>query len=679
MKNKKGFTLIELLAVIIILSVIALIATPIVLNVVDNARNAANKNSVYGLIDGAKLYYMESVLDSEKQEKFDGITNILSDIKNNLSGKAPESGSLYINEEGNIGIAVVYDDKCYVKDFKESEVTESDKIESCTLTTQIASSYVIFGGKYLDYFEKVIETKDGGYLAIGSSNSKKILNIENKSNNINYDGIIVKVDKNGYIEWYNTYGYEGHDYFRNVLEIDDGYIVLAKVNDISGVGNYQKIYALKYDKNGKIVDTKLLFEKNDIEVTSILKIDNSYYVMGSGRNMIDSGSKIIYLAKYSLDFEEEYIKTYSDDYLNYTNDVIINTDENIVLSGYSAGTGGIVEGIQKSPLGTGNGLILEIKPETGEVISKAVLPIESHFYKVVETDDSYIVCGYDKENGNYDALLAKYSKTPDNNGILPLVYKKTLTGSKNDYFKSLTVKDNKIITVGYALSKDGNYMGLNDNDIETGIISEFDNDGNLLSIKKIGGSSGEDNLKLYTTNDPSKDLTSWCTSSTLLDPNSNYNYVDCLQPFNNSNIISYNMLISKVNNYELNLSNSLNWLSLFIRLGNAGNVEVKNFKLKFEGTDYVTINEAVNLKYIEPLVLYGSMRGDGMHFFPNSSNILNGSNLGTGNYPYLRILIKPKKKVTNIYFEASKDVLSYQGSFYLNEYKDFDISIEQAR
>ena len=42
---KKGFTLIELLAVIIILAVIALIATPVVLNVVENARVEAAKNS----------------------------------------------------------------------------------------------------------------------------------------------------------------------------------------------------------------------------------------------------------------------------------------------------------------------------------------------------------------------------------------------------------------------------------------------------------------------------------------------------------------------------------------------------------------------------------------------------------------------------------------------------------
>ena len=52
---KKGFTLIELLAVIIILAVIALIATPIVLNVVDSAKESARKSSVAGFADAMKL------------------------------------------------------------------------------------------------------------------------------------------------------------------------------------------------------------------------------------------------------------------------------------------------------------------------------------------------------------------------------------------------------------------------------------------------------------------------------------------------------------------------------------------------------------------------------------------------------------------------------------------------
>ena len=49
----KGFTLIELLAVIIILAIIALIATPIIFNVIDDAKRYAGlseDNMIYSLI-----------------------------------------------------------------------------------------------------------------------------------------------------------------------------------------------------------------------------------------------------------------------------------------------------------------------------------------------------------------------------------------------------------------------------------------------------------------------------------------------------------------------------------------------------------------------------------------------------------------------------------------------------
>ena len=44
MKNKRGFTLSKLLAVIVILAIIALIATPIVLNMINEAIRSSVKN-----------------------------------------------------------------------------------------------------------------------------------------------------------------------------------------------------------------------------------------------------------------------------------------------------------------------------------------------------------------------------------------------------------------------------------------------------------------------------------------------------------------------------------------------------------------------------------------------------------------------------------------------------------
>lgn len=60
--NKKGFTLIELLAVIVILAIIALIATPIIMNVITKAQEGADARSVeaYGK-ELESLYYQELV------------------------------------------------------------------------------------------------------------------------------------------------------------------------------------------------------------------------------------------------------------------------------------------------------------------------------------------------------------------------------------------------------------------------------------------------------------------------------------------------------------------------------------------------------------------------------------------------------------------------------------------
>ena len=49
--KKKGFTLIELLAVIVILAIIALIATPLVLKYIEKAREEAAIASAYAYID----------------------------------------------------------------------------------------------------------------------------------------------------------------------------------------------------------------------------------------------------------------------------------------------------------------------------------------------------------------------------------------------------------------------------------------------------------------------------------------------------------------------------------------------------------------------------------------------------------------------------------------------------
>ena len=57
MNRNKGFTLIELLAVIVILAIIALIATPIVLGIIDDTKESANKQSATFIVNAVEQSY----------------------------------------------------------------------------------------------------------------------------------------------------------------------------------------------------------------------------------------------------------------------------------------------------------------------------------------------------------------------------------------------------------------------------------------------------------------------------------------------------------------------------------------------------------------------------------------------------------------------------------------------
>jgi prepilin-type N-terminal cleavage/methylation domain-containing protein len=74
---KKGFTLIELLAVIVILAIIALIATPIVLNIIDDTKDNAVLRSADFYLAAVDNSIATAILNEQKIE--DGVYPIMED------------------------------------------------------------------------------------------------------------------------------------------------------------------------------------------------------------------------------------------------------------------------------------------------------------------------------------------------------------------------------------------------------------------------------------------------------------------------------------------------------------------------------------------------------------------------------------------------------------------------
>ncbi len=136
--KRKGFTLIELLAVIVILSVIALITTPMILNIIEETRKKASIESVNGILDAAEKYEITSMLEGEETRRFE-----FPNEKLQYKGTKPESGTLIIDEEGNTSITVLINGYCVRKRFNETTPSVIEE-KNCT----IEDSELIYAERY---------------------------------------------------------------------------------------------------------------------------------------------------------------------------------------------------------------------------------------------------------------------------------------------------------------------------------------------------------------------------------------------------------------------------------------------------------------------------------------------------------------------------------------------------
>ena len=126
---KKGFTLIELLAVIVILAIIALIATPRIMDAIEEARKGAFRSMAYNMVRALETDYMERMVNDNEHslityEFNDDVQTVDPEVVNNLNfrGQGPKNGYLNVNDSGETAMNINNDKYCAVKDFSYSEI-----------------------------------------------------------------------------------------------------------------------------------------------------------------------------------------------------------------------------------------------------------------------------------------------------------------------------------------------------------------------------------------------------------------------------------------------------------------------------------------------------------------------------------------------------------------------------
>ena len=126
--KKKGFTLIELLAVILILAIIAVIVTPIISKIIDEAKAQSDKRSAEKYIRAAQTFYMESQMDESKRNALgSNIINLL-DLEN-----VRATGTVIAYPNGTTEMAIVIGTRCFTKATTQDiiDIQMSKDIDNC--------------------------------------------------------------------------------------------------------------------------------------------------------------------------------------------------------------------------------------------------------------------------------------------------------------------------------------------------------------------------------------------------------------------------------------------------------------------------------------------------------------------------------------------------------------------
>ena len=121
--NNKGFTLIELLAVIVILAIIALIATPIILDLIADAREQAKKRSAELVYTGVQYAYTSALYSTTED------TEVGEPDADGIIGKFSVENATAAKDGSNIKITT--NDKVYCLATISGTGSTYDVVVSC--------------------------------------------------------------------------------------------------------------------------------------------------------------------------------------------------------------------------------------------------------------------------------------------------------------------------------------------------------------------------------------------------------------------------------------------------------------------------------------------------------------------------------------------------------------------
>ncbi len=207
--RNKAFTLIELLSVIIIIGVIALIVSPIILNVIGKSKKAAFERSIDGIIEAVKIDLSDDDFLTPREYFYEGSELSLLTVNDKkrdeivkISGRIDGNGFIYVDGEGNIIIDnICSKDYCANGLEEDVEITENPNGQVPDLNKE--DPVITLNGDATIYVELNGTYKESGAVARTKGGDTLEYTTEIKKNNEVVTGIDTTVE-GSYIIKYET-------------------------------------------------------------------------------------------------------------------------------------------------------------------------------------------------------------------------------------------------------------------------------------------------------------------------------------------------------------------------------------------------------------------------------------------------------------------------------------------
>lgn len=315
-----------------------------------------------------------------------------------------------------------------------------------------------FGGSGMDVFKSVSQTKDGGYIVAGYSDSKG--GTVNSNGGI-LDYWVVKLTGTGVLQWQKTYGGSANDDATSISETPDGgYIVggstLSFDGDAAGNHGMRDALIIKLANNGNIQWKEVMGGGSFDNVNAVKPLVSGGYICAGSSNSLTNGWLIRLDNNGTIVWQKEYSNGGGRDYLN---SISIAADGGFIAAG--------VSGLVKHPGAAYDEDAWIIKTDSsGNLQWQKKYGGSGSDYATAAystNDGNYVFSGYTSSTdgdvvgsyGSYESWIVKLTPLGD------IVWQKTLGGNSGYQASSYSLQaaDKGYVLTGYTSSDGGDVSG----------------------------------------------------------------------------------------------------------------------------------------------------------------------------------------------------------------------------